>query len=178
MGLAVIGDVTPPARRQKTMAILQSVMAIASVIAPLIGGALGDSGPTGWRWIFYINMPFGAVAIAAVWIAMRKFELPVHDLPVDGWGSLFVAAGSTCIVLFVIWGGSPTGYAWDSATIICLIVASVSTGRAAMRAVDPHCLPIFSVAIVCCVLLLLACALLRLFGVCAYMCACMRRLAF
>ncbi len=125
LGLTIVGDVTEPKKRPHVIAAMSSIGAISSLFGPLVGGALADSGPTGWRWIFFINMPTGALALFTTWVAMRKFELPADDLPIDVLGSLFIVCGSVCIVLFVLWGGSPTGYPWGSSMIICIIVFSV-----------------------------------------------------
>jgi len=125
LGLTIVGDITFPESRAKAMGAASSVGALASLFGPVVGGALTDAGESGWRWIFYINLPLCVVAFISSWIAMRKFESPTIRLPVDILGSFLIAAASTCIVLFVLWGGAKEGYPWDSAVIIGLIIASV-----------------------------------------------------
>jgi EmrB/QacA subfamily drug resistance transporter len=61
---AVIGDMYPPAERGKYTGLVTSVFAIASILGPLLGGFLTDQ--FSWRWVFYVNLPFGLVAILFV----------------------------------------------------------------------------------------------------------------
>lgn len=125
LGLTIIGDITRPESRAKSMAAGSAVGTLASLIGPVVGGAITDASESGWRWIFYINLPFCLIAFISSWLAMRKFETPTMKLPVDVMGAFLVAAASICIVLFVLWGGSEEGYPWDSGVIIGLIVASI-----------------------------------------------------
>jgi len=125
LGLTIVGDITRPESRAKAMGAASGVGALASLFGPVIGGALTDASESGWRWIFYINLPLCAIAFISSWIAMRRFELPTVKLPVDILGSFLIASASTCIVLFVLWGGAKEGYPWDSGVIIGLIVASL-----------------------------------------------------
>lgn len=125
LGLTIVGDVTEPAKRPGIIAALSSIGALSSLLGPLIGGGLTDSSANGWRWIFYVNLPFCVLAFISSWIAMKRFELPVSNLPVDFLGSFLIASACICIVLFVLWGGAATGYPWDSGVIIGLIVASI-----------------------------------------------------
>src|SRR6266540_5055441 len=64
LAFATIGDVIPPRERGKYMGYFGAVFGLSSVAGPLLGGVLTD-GP-GWRWIFWINLPIGAVALAIV----------------------------------------------------------------------------------------------------------------
>ena len=146
LGLTIVGDITEPKLRPQIIAGMSSIGAVASLFGPLVGGALADSDTSGWRWIFYINLPIGGLAVFMTAIAMRKFELPAADLPVDVLGSLWIVCGCSCIILFVLWGGSPTGFAWDSVTIILLIVFAV---RALPRADACACLAWRTAALPC-----------------------------
>jgi len=126
LGLTIIGDITRPESRAKAMAAGSAIGTLASLIGPIVGGAITDASESGWRWVFYINLPFCLIAFISSWLAMRKFETPTMKLPVDVVGAFLVASASICICLFVLWGGSAEGYPWDSGVIIGLIVASVS----------------------------------------------------
>src|SRR4051794_32513758 len=70
---AIIADVVPPRERGRYMGLIGSVFGVASVAGPLLGGFLVDN--LSWRWVFYVNMPIGAVAVVLVWL---KLHLPAH----------------------------------------------------------------------------------------------------
>lgn len=117
---AVIADVVPARERGKYMGVMGAVFAVSSVAGPLLGGWFTEG--IGWRWTFWMNIPVGLVALAA---AVFLLHLPKHNQTkprIDGWGMAFLALATTCLVLVASWGGKD--YAWDSTTIIGLIVGA------------------------------------------------------
>lgn len=124
--LAIIGDVIPPRQRGRYQGYFGAVFGLSSVIGPLIGGFLSDApsllGVTGWRWIFYINIPIGIVALSVV---AAKLHLPKRRIErkIDYVGATLLAISVVSLVLVTAWGG--VTYAWASPVIIGLIAASV-----------------------------------------------------
>jgi EmrB/QacA subfamily drug resistance transporter len=117
---AIIADIVPPRERGKYMGLIGSVFAVASVAGPLLGGFLVDS--FSWRWIFYVNMPVGAVAIV---IVATKLHLPARHVrhQLDLLGAALLTGGVAALILVTTWGGNQ--YAWDSSMIVSLAIAGV-----------------------------------------------------
>jgi EmrB/QacA subfamily drug resistance transporter len=117
---AVIADVVPPRERGKYMGMMGGVFAIASVAGPLLGGWFTE-GP-GWRWVFWINIPLGLLALAG---AAFFLKLPKHagKPKLDLGGMLLMAIATTGLVLFATWGGSK--YDWTDPIILSLIAVTV-----------------------------------------------------
>ena len=117
---AITGDLIPPRVRGTYMAPMGAMFGIASILGPIIGGWLTDS--VSWRWTFWINLPLGVLAFAAIAVVLR---LPAHRLtsPIDWWGLALMDAGAVAIVLMATWGGNQ--YAWTSPVIIGLGAAGV-----------------------------------------------------
>ena len=118
---AIIGDVVSPAERGRYMGVIGSAFAVASVLGPLLGGFFTDSSLT-WRWVFYINLPVGAVALVVVAAALHTPRFVVHH-KVDWAGSAVLSVAATALILAVTWGG--TEYAWGSPVILGLLAATV-----------------------------------------------------
>jgi EmrB/QacA subfamily drug resistance transporter len=118
--LAIVGDIIPPRQRGKYMGYIMSVFGVASVAGPLLGGYITDS--LSWRWVFFVNVPLGIIALFAV---ATRLHLPVKKghHQIDYLGAALLSASSICLILATIWGG--TTYAWGSGTIIGLFVATV-----------------------------------------------------
>ncbi|MFM9378254.1 MDR family MFS transporter [Gordonia sp. VNK21] len=118
---AAIADVVPARDRGKYMGAMGAVFAVASVAGPLLGGWLTE-GP-GWRWAFWLNLPLGALAIAAT-IAFMHLPKKVHETKpkLDYLGMALIAGATTTLTLACTWGG--TTYGWGSPQIIGLFVAT------------------------------------------------------
>ncbi|MFI7583979.1 MDR family MFS transporter [Kocuria sp. M1N1S27] len=122
---AAIADVVPARERGKYMGVMGGVFAVASVAGPLLGGWFTE-GP-GWRWVFWINIPLGLLALAG---AVLFLKLPRHrGRPrLDVGGMVLLAVATTCLVLFATWGGGR--YAWTDPVVLGLIAGTLVTGAA------------------------------------------------
>jgi EmrB/QacA subfamily drug resistance transporter len=118
--LAVVGDIIPPRERGRYQGYFGAVFGVSTVIGPLLGGFFVDN--FSWRWIFYVNLPVGLVALLVIATAFHaRTSRQRHDI--DYLGAVTLAGALASIVLFTSLGG--TTWAWGSWRIIALIVASV-----------------------------------------------------
>jgi EmrB/QacA subfamily drug resistance transporter len=120
MTFTILGDILSPRERPKYMGYFTGVFAAASVIGPLIGGFFVDT--LTWRWVFYVNIPFGIVALI---VTAKYLNLPDPSKrrPIDFLGSVLFAVAVTTLLLGATWGG--TEYAWASPTIVGLFATGV-----------------------------------------------------
>jgi EmrB/QacA subfamily drug resistance transporter len=118
--IAVVGDIIPPRERGRYQGYFGGVFGISTVVGPLLGGFLVDN--LSWRWIFYVNLPIGAIAFVVIGAVFHTRERLVHRR-IDYVGASVLAGGLSAVILFTSLGG--TTYSWRSAQILTLIVAGV-----------------------------------------------------
>jgi EmrB/QacA subfamily drug resistance transporter len=116
---AIIGDIVPPRDRGRYTGLIGAVFAVSSVAGPLLGGFFTDT--LSWRWVFYINLPIGALALVVVAIVLRSRKVRIEH-QIDYLGAGVLSGAVVALILLLTWGG--TTYAWGSATILGLIAAS------------------------------------------------------
>jgi EmrB/QacA subfamily drug resistance transporter len=115
----IIGDIVSPRERGKYMGYLGGVFGIALIAGPLAGGWITDS--FSWRWLFYVNLPIGAAALAFIVAFFRPPQVSRRH-SVDYVGLMTLGLGLCALLLATSWGG--TQYPWGSWQVISLYVAS------------------------------------------------------
>jgi EmrB/QacA subfamily drug resistance transporter len=119
--MAAIGDIIPPRDRGRYQGFFGAVFGVATVIGPLLGGFFVDN--LTWRWIFYVNLPLGLIALGVIGAAFKPRSEHVHHR-IDYLGAAVLTAGLSAIVLFTSLGG--TSYSWGSPFMVALIVIGVA----------------------------------------------------
>src|SRR5688572_26949925 len=120
IALAIIGDMFTPAERGKYQGLFGAVFGIAFVVGPLFGGWLTEN--IGWHWIFYVNIPFGIVALALIWRLLPniKNEHATRNFDVLG-GAIFTVA-----ISFLLVGLTNKQFGeWTDATVGGFILAGI-----------------------------------------------------
>ncbi|WP_027819508.1 MDR family MFS transporter [Paraburkholderia bannensis] len=134
--MAAVGDVIPPAQRGKYQGMFGGVFGLATVVGPLLGGFLVEH--LSWRWIFYINLPLGALALVVIGTVFKPRVAQVKHV-IDYMGAGWLAAALTCLILFTSEGGSLLP--WNSPqlwlTLLMGVVAVAGFIHEEKHAVEP-----------------------------------------
>jgi MFS family permease len=120
---AAVGDLVSPRERGRYQGYIMAVFAIAAAIGPLLGGLLVDH--ASWRWVFYVNLPLGALAVAGLHVRLPAVNVQAARTRLDLPGAALLAAATITLMLACIWGGQR--YPWDSPAIVGLLIASAAS---------------------------------------------------
>jgi EmrB/QacA subfamily drug resistance transporter len=125
LAFAIVGDLVPPRERGRYQGWFMAVFGTSSVLGPVLGGSFAGQetllGVDGWRWIFYINVPIGLLALVVV---SRRLSLPrrTSTARVDYLGAALLAA---CIVPVLLVAEKGREWGWASALTLGLVALAV-----------------------------------------------------
>ena len=141
LAFVVVADMFPPAERVRWQSLFGVVYGFANLVGPTLGGWLTDHGPllgalvsetSRWRWVFYINIPLGITALAALLIYLPA-SISTRSNDFTGWaavrridfvGAVLSVAATVCLLLGLTWGSNAT-FEWSSSQVIGILVAAV-----------------------------------------------------
>ncbi|MEU0754566.1 MDR family MFS transporter, partial [Streptomyces albogriseolus] len=126
----VMAAIIPPRRLGKYAGIFGAVFAIGTVAGPLVGGVLVDTSWLGWRWCFFIGVPFALLAIALLQRTLRLPAVARREAKIDFLGAFLIVAGVCALLIWVTLAGNEFDWAsWQTAALtgagVLLLVAAV-----------------------------------------------------
>jgi EmrB/QacA subfamily drug resistance transporter len=129
LALTILGDIVPPRERARYQGYILAVFGTSSVLGPVIGGVLSGqasiAGIDGWRWIFLVNVPIGAVALVVVAKVLNVPHTP-RRARIDWPGAVALAIGLVPLLIVAEQGRE---WGWDSGrSITCYVVGVVGIG--------------------------------------------------
>src|SRR3989475_4340588 len=114
LGYTIIGELFGLERRAKLQGWISSVWGVASLVGPWLGGVLSDH--VSWRWVFYVNLPFGAIAMALIATALVEEARPARRPVMDVAGVALFTAGVSALLLGIVQAGGAR--AWSGAPLL------------------------------------------------------------
>ncbi len=140
---SVIGDVISPRERPRYQGLFTGTFALASVAGPVLGGAITQM--ISWRWVFYINLPIGLLALTMIAVALPG-SAKRETAPIDWIGAALLTGATASFLLLLAWGGSEFPWVSPSAAGLLTLTVILVAGFLAQerRAADPLIrLPLF-----------------------------------
>jgi EmrB/QacA subfamily drug resistance transporter len=125
LGMTVIGEIYSLQERGRMQGYFSGAWGLASVVGPFIGGLLTDL--ASWRWVFYINLPFGLMAMYLLWKYLPGARSPVNAR-IDHTGAASLWLALTCLVLFILLWGEKHGQGDDLVFRLSLLASLVFAG--------------------------------------------------
>ncbi|MCC2594768.1 MFS transporter [Pusillimonas sp. MFBS29] len=120
---ATIADVVSPRERGRYQAYISGAFAVASVSGPILGGVL--TAYLSWRWVFWINLPLGLIALLISRRAMRKLHVPQRKRSVDYVGAALLSVGLSAVLLTISRAGQQDVPGLDNNSLRMLILAVI-----------------------------------------------------
>src|SRR5690242_9354929 len=119
LAIAVVGAIIPPRDRGRYQGLIGAVFGSASILGPAVGGFIVDN--TTWRWIFYVNLPVGGLALLVISLTMPT-RAPQTHRSIDWEGAGLLAAATTSLLLGLVWGGRD--FPWTSGHVVGALLAA------------------------------------------------------
>jgi EmrB/QacA subfamily drug resistance transporter len=136
LATATVAQIVPPRDRGRYQGLIGAAFAASSILGPTVGGLIVDHAT--WRWIFYVNIPIGLLALLIVTITIPSIVVHARH-SIDVLGAALLAGGITCLLLGLDWGG--TVHPWDSPEVVGALCGSAALlvvfGRVERRAKEP-----------------------------------------
>ncbi|MCX5110638.1 MFS transporter [Streptomyces sp. NBC_00378] len=119
----VMAAMIAPRERGRYSGYIGAVFAVATVGGPLLGGVITDTSWMGWRWCFYVGVPFAVIALI---VLQKTLKLPVvkRQVKVDWWGAFFISAAVSLLLVWVTFAGDK--YDWLSWQTAAMVVGSLA----------------------------------------------------
>ncbi|MEU6202485.1 MDR family MFS transporter [Micromonospora musae] len=126
----IMATIIAPRERGRYSGYLGAVMAVGTIGGPLVGGVIVDTSWLGWRWCFYVGVPF---AVAALVVLQKTLRLPVvkRKAQIDWWGATMITAAVSVLLIWVSLAGDQ--FAWASWATVAMVGGALLLGALAIR---------------------------------------------
>jgi multidrug resistance protein len=120
----VLADISPPERRGKMMSLISFVWGLSSVLGPTLGGFIVNY--FSWRWIFYINVPLGIIALIGIVVYLEETREKKKEASIDYLGTLTLSTTILALLTAFLLGGR--SYSWTSPQVFGLFMLTLCSG--------------------------------------------------